>query len=56
MAVNFESSVVIYLATNYHTIISKLQDCSLEILETDDLALLRKKKKSKKNNTKKFLD
>ena len=50
MAVNFESSVVIYLATNYHTIISKLQDCSLEILETDDLALLRKKKKSKKIN------
>ena len=48
MAVNFESSVVIYLATNYHTIISKLQDCSLEILETDDLALLRKKKNQKK--------
>ena len=47
MAVNFESSVVIYLATNYHTIISKLQDCSLEILETDDLALLRKKKNQK---------
>ena len=48
MVVNFESSVVIYLATNYHTIISKLQDCSLEILETDDLALLRKKKNQKK--------
>ena len=47
MVVNFESSVVIYLATNYHTIISKLQDCSLEILEKDDLALLRKKKNQK---------
>ena len=51
MAVNFESSDVIYLATNYHTIISKLQDCSLEILETDDLVLLRKKKKNQKKLT-----
>ena len=48
MAVNFESSVVIYTATNYHTIISKLQDYSLKILETDDVAFLRKKKKNQK--------
>ena len=38
MVANIESSVVICLDTSYHRVISKLQDCPLEIYEADNVS------------------
>ena len=41
MAANIESSVVICPDTNYHRVISKLQNCPLEIYQADNVSFAK---------------